>query len=61
MYVKPRHPECRDCKFFSETRITRRCLNCGAGEFFEQKFKDRELNDDELMAIYSGMNDDDDN
>lgn len=60
MEVKPRFPECVDCRFFSRTRPSRRCLPCGSGEFFEEKVRDRDLTADELMRIYARMQDHDD-
>lgn len=55
MNVKPRHPECRDCKFFNPNRVNRRCMPCGAGEFFEEKFDDRAPDETELMRMFIGM------
>ena len=56
MIVKPRHPDCRECKFFSSTRIHPRCVPCGAGEFFEEKFDDSAPDENELMLMFLGMN-----
>lgn len=55
MFVKQRHPECSDCKFFNAHTVSRRCLSCGVGEFFEEKFRDKAPDDDELMRIYIEM------
>jgi hypothetical protein len=60
MQVKPRFPECVECRFFSRTRPSRRCLPCGSGEFFEEKIADRDPTADELMRIYARMNNDQD-
>jgi hypothetical protein len=59
MVVKPRFPDCLQCRFFSRTRPNNRCLPCGSGEFFEEKITDREPTADELMRIYARMNHDD--
>jgi hypothetical protein len=58
MFVKPRHDECTECRFFNPNRPSRRCLPCGSGEFFEQKIRDRDPTADELMRIYARMNHD---
>jgi hypothetical protein len=55
MVVKPRHPDCTDCKFFNRHRVNTRCVPCGAGEFFEEKIVDRAPNDNELMIMFAGM------
>lgn len=59
MTVTPRHPECIDCHFFNKRRVSRRCLPCGSGEFFEEKIVDRDPTDAELMRIYARMSHDD--
>jgi len=53
--VKPRHPECRECKFFSSSGINGRCTPCGSGEFFEEKVNDRPPTDNELMRMFANM------
>lgn len=60
-FHKPRHDECLDCRFFDPNRIKRRCLSCGSGEFFEERFDDRAPDETELMKIYAGMGYDEDN
>ncbi len=55
MTVKPRHSDCPSCKFFNRRVASARCLPCGAGEFFEEKDSDVELDDDSLMALYAGQ------
>jgi hypothetical protein len=55
MIVKPRHPECRDCKFFSSTSVSSRCLPCGAGEFFEEGIEERTPGIDELFKTFRIM------
>jgi hypothetical protein len=53
--VKPRHPECRECKFFQQNRVNGRCIPCGAGEFFEERIRDMRPNDNELMKMFANM------
>jgi hypothetical protein len=55
MAFKPRHKDCPSCKFFNPHRPSAKCVPCGAGEFFEEKDDDSELDDDELMALYAGQ------
>jgi hypothetical protein len=55
MFVKPRHDECKGCKFFNPNRPARECLPCGNGEFFEARIRDRAPTDNELMKMYAGM------
>lgn len=55
MFVKQRHDECTDCRFFNPNRPSRKCLPCGSGEFFEERITDRAPTDNELMKIYSKM------
>lgn len=47
----PRHPECRDCIFFHPERVAGRCVPCGAGEFFEERMRDRRPIDHELANL----------
>jgi hypothetical protein len=60
MSVKPRFPECVDCRFFNRVRVSGRCLPCGSGEFFEERIRDRDPTADELMRIYARMSNDQD-
>lgn len=53
--VNPRHPECRDCKFFNPNQVNRRCISCGVGEFFEERIIDRPPTDNELMKMFAAM------
>ena len=53
--IEPKFPECRECQFYHPRRLLSRCLKCGAGEYFEERFDDRELNETELMKLYTKM------
>lgn len=54
-----RFDECRVCVWFKTSRPSARCLKCSVGEFFEEKVNDGELDQETLMDIYRGMNDED--
>jgi hypothetical protein len=56
----PPHDECKDCKFFRPRVGNVRCLDCGGGEFFEEKIDDHAPDDDELMILFSHMSDSND-
>ena len=48
---EPRFPECRDCKNFHPKRPTPPCLRCGAGEFFEEAFNEKEPSEIDLIKM----------
>jgi hypothetical protein len=56
---EPRFSECRECKFFKPFVNTRRCKQCGAGEFFEEKINENFPNADDLMDIFKDMSEED--
>jgi hypothetical protein len=51
----PRHPECKICVHFRPETGSVHCLDCGAGENFEENIDDQQPDDDALMAIYANM------
>jgi hypothetical protein len=53
-----RHPECRQCVHFKPNAGSIHCLNCGAGEFFEEKVDDEGPDEDDLRIIFSSMDGD---
>lgn len=54
--IQLRFEECISCRWLQSGR----CVRCGAGEFFEESIEEpRELDDDELMQLYSEMTDED--
>ena len=56
---EPRHDDCRSCVFWNARRLNPNCLRCGAGEFYEEKIKEKALPDaEELQEIVAGMTDD---
>lgn len=58
----PKFPDCVSCRFFNKTFKKRRNPICGAcdiGEFFEERSRSRELNDNELMDLFGRMHSDD--
>lgn len=60
MLIKPRFDDCKQCRFFRPNVASRRCISCGSGDFFEERIDDRPPRDDELMEIYAGMENNDD-
>lgn len=57
---EPRFPECVECKFYRPSSGGYRCRRCGAGEFFEEQEKTLQLDDNELMKLFSEMEYEDD-
>ena len=51
-HFQGRHPECKDCKHFRPHTGSVHCLNCDAGEFFEEKINDQQPSDQELLNYY---------
>lgn len=54
---QPKFPDCLSCKYWIAKRKTRRrnpiCGSCDNGEFYEERFRSRELSNNELMNLYS--------
>ncbi|RWB95553.1 hypothetical protein [Mesorhizobium sp.] len=54
-------PDCVSCRYF--IRKTRRnnpiCGSCDNGEFYEERSRNRELSDNELMNMFGRMHRDD--
>lgn len=51
--------DCVSCKFYNK-RFTKKianpvCGECDNGEFYEERFRNRALNDNELMDLYGKM------
>lgn len=57
MSIEPRFNECFSCVHFCRSRISRYCLECRSGEFFEEKINDEAPSDEALMSMYESYYD----
>lgn len=57
--MKCKFDECEGCRYYNRFRANPICGECGNGEFYERRIRNRELTSDELMNIYRRMSDED--
>lgn len=59
--MKPKFDECTDCRYFiARGKVANPiCGECGSGQFFDERVRERRPSDNELMNMFGRMHDDD--